>query len=165
MRPRLIAASRKIAAARLADGIVCELEKVNAFKMRVFEIRDPDGHTLWFGQSFDEPDKAAPRGLLEKIMPELLLSDVPAGVAHYRDVLGFKVNYEQAGLGVMDRDEVRLFLVARTARHKGIGAAYVYVHDADALCAELRKNGADVQGDPISQALGATRVSGAGPRG
>jgi uncharacterized glyoxalase superfamily protein PhnB len=30
----------------------------------------------------------------------------------------------------------------------------VYVHDADALYAELRAKGAGVQGDPVSQAWG-----------
>lgn len=142
------------AAVRQRGGRPSELENVNALQMRVFEIRDPDGHTLWFGQSFAEPDKPAPKGLLEKIMPELPLSDVAAGVTHYRDVLGFRVNYEQADLGVMDRDEVRLLLVARTERHKGIGSAYVYVNDADALCAEFRSKGARVQGDPVSQPWG-----------
>ena len=28
-------------------------------------------------------------------MPEFPLDDVPAGVAYYRDVLGFEVNYQQ----------------------------------------------------------------------
>jgi hypothetical protein len=31
--------------------------------------------------------------MLDQIMPELPLTDVPAGVAYYRDVLGFSVNY------------------------------------------------------------------------
>jgi len=142
------------AAARARRGKPSDLEKVNAIKMRVFEIRDPDGHTLWFGQSFHEPGKRAPRGLLEKALPEMPLSDVLAGVAHYRDVLGFRVNYQQADIGVMDRDDVRVILIARTERHKGIGSAYVYVHDADTLCAELRRSGANVQSDPISQPWG-----------
>ena len=54
----------------------------------------------------------------------------------------------------MDRDEVRLLLIARTERHKGIGSAYLYVHDADKLYAELRAKGANVQGEPISQPWG-----------
>ena len=40
----------------------------------------------------------------EKIMPEFPLADVAAGVAYYRDVLGFSVNYQQDGFAVMDRD-------------------------------------------------------------
>lgn len=50
--------------------------------------------------------------MLERIMPELPLHDVPAGVAHYRDVLGFSVNHQQHDLGVMDHDSVRLLLIA-----------------------------------------------------
>ena len=71
--------------------------------------------------------------MLQQIMPELPWSDVSAGVAHYRDVLGFRVNYQQHDIGVMDRDDVRVLLIARTERHKGIGSCYVYVDDADAL--------------------------------
>jgi uncharacterized glyoxalase superfamily protein PhnB len=92
--------------------------------------------------------------MLEKIMPELPLDDVPAGVAHYRDVLGFKINYQQDDIGVMDRDNVRVLLIARTERHKGIGSAYVYVADADSLHAELCAKGANVQGEPISRPWG-----------
>jgi uncharacterized glyoxalase superfamily protein PhnB len=95
-----------------------------------------------------------PWGGLEKIMPELPLADVSAGVAYYRDVLGFSVNYQQHDIGVMDRDAVRLLLIARTDRHTGIGSCYVYVHDADALHAELVACGALVQGEPISRPWG-----------
>ena len=139
---------------RTRGGTPGVLEHVNGIEMRVFEIRDPDGHTLWFGQSFAEPDRPTPPGLLEKIMPEFPLSDVRAGVDYYRDTLGFSVNYEQPDLAVMDRDDVRLLLVARTERHAGIGSAYVYVHDADALHHELRSRGARLQGDPVSQPWG-----------
>jgi catechol 2,3-dioxygenase-like lactoylglutathione lyase family enzyme len=136
-------------------GQPSELEKVNWVKMRMFEIKDPDAHTLWFGQSFQQPD--SPRSAeyqLEKIMPSLPLSDVPAGVAYYRDVLGFKVNYAQADIGVMDRDDVTILLIARTARHTGIGSCYVYIRDADALHAELMAKGANVQGEPVSHPWG-----------
>jgi uncharacterized glyoxalase superfamily protein PhnB len=92
--------------------------------------------------------------MLRSIMPELPLDDVPAGVAYYRDVLGFQVNYQQHDLGVMDRDAVRLLLIARTERHKGIASACVYVEDADALHAELRAKGANVQGEPVSHPWG-----------
>ena len=61
------------------------------------------------------------------------------------------MNYEQAHLGVMDRDRVRLLLVARTERHKGIGSAYVYVSSGDALYDELCKKGANVRGEPTCQ--------------
>jgi catechol 2,3-dioxygenase-like lactoylglutathione lyase family enzyme len=43
------------AAIRARGGAPSEPEKVNWIKMRMFEIRDPDGHTLWFGESYDKP--------------------------------------------------------------------------------------------------------------
>jgi uncharacterized glyoxalase superfamily protein PhnB len=92
--------------------------------------------------------------MLRKIMPELPLDDVPAGVAYYRDVLGFQVNHQQHDIGVMDRDRVRLLLIARTERHAGIGSCYVYVEDADTLHAELRAAGANVLDEPVSQPWG-----------
>ena len=98
-------------------------------------------------------DLTVPR-LLDQIMPELPLTDVPAGIAYYRDVLGFAVNYQQHDFGVMDRDSVRLLLIARSAQHTGIGSCYVYVRDADALHAELVVKGARVEGKPVSHPWG-----------
>jgi predicted enzyme related to lactoylglutathione lyase len=92
--------------------------------------------------------------MLEQIMPELPLTDVAAGVAHYRDVLGFTVNFQGHEIAVMDRDVVRILLIARTARHSGIGSCYVYVRHADDLHAELVAKGANVQGEPVSQPWG-----------
>ncbi|HEX6161548.1 MAG TPA: VOC family protein [Thermoanaerobaculia bacterium] len=92
--------------------------------------------------------------MLDQILPELPCDDVPTAVAHYRDVLGFTVNYEQHDIGVMDRDAVRLLLIARTVRHKGIGSCYVYVSDADALHEELVAKGANVQSEPVSRPWG-----------
>jgi uncharacterized glyoxalase superfamily protein PhnB len=129
-------------------------EDVNWIKMRMIEVRDPDGNTLWFGNGFGGPNKPTAQRLLRKVMPELPLGDVAAGVAHYRDVLGFEVNYQQGDLGVMDRDGMRLLLIERTARHTGIGSCSFYVTDADALHAELVAKGANVQGEPVSQPWG-----------
>lgn len=92
--------------------------------------------------------------MLEKIMPELPLSDVAAGLAHYRDVLGFTVNYAQHDICVMDRDSVRILLISRTEQHKGIGSCYVYVADADLLHSELASRGACLDGAPISRPWG-----------
>ena len=139
---------------QVRGGAPSQIEKVNWIKMRMFEIRDPDGHTLWFGQSYQEPTTPVPPPMLEKSLPELPLDDVPAGVAHYRDVLGFRINYAQHDLGVMDRDEVTVVLIARTAKHTGIGSCYVYVRDADALHAELVSQGANVLEQPVSYPWG-----------
>jgi predicted enzyme related to lactoylglutathione lyase len=142
------------AAIRRRGGEPSDLEKVNWIKMRMFQIRDPDEHTIWFGQSYHSESPARPRLMMRTVMPELPFDAVPAGVKHYRDVLGFSVNYEQHDIGVLDRDEVRVLLVARTPHHSGIGSAYFYVRDADALYAELLEKGADVQGETISQPWG-----------
>ena len=97
-----VAATYDILAARGAKPTVPE--DVNWIKMRMIEVRDPDGHTLWFGNGFGGPDKPQPQRMLRKVMPELPFTNVPAAVTHYRDVLGFEVNYAQHDLGVMDRD-------------------------------------------------------------
>jgi hypothetical protein len=69
--------------------------------------------------------------MLKKIMPELPLTDVPAGIAHYRDVLGFKVNYQQHYIGVMDRDAVRLLLM-RSPEQKQGAATHAHAPDRTA---------------------------------
>jgi len=94
-----------------------------------------------------------------KIMPELPVNDIPAAVAYYRDVLGFTINYAQHDIGVMDRDDVRVLLIARTAKHSGIGSAYVYVSDADSLHAELIVKDANVLGKPVSRPWGLREFS------
>lgn len=142
------------AAVRARGGRPSEIEKVNWIKMRMFEIRDPDGNTLWFGQSYHVPDSTPTPRMFQKALPELPLDDIPGGIAHYRDVLGFHVDYQDPNIGVMDRDAVTLLLIARTERHAGIGSAYVYVENADQLYAELRAKGADVQGEPVSHPWG-----------
>jgi hypothetical protein len=89
-----------------------------------------------------------------KIMPGLPMSDVPSGVAWYRDLLGFSVNYQQDDIGVIDRDKARILLIARTEKHTGIGSCYVYVNDADALYTEFRAKGVPVAKEPVSQPWG-----------
>ena len=136
-------------------GSASELERVNWIKMRMFQVQDPDGHTLWFGQSFAEPDRPKdPQRQLHEVLPMLPLSDVAAGIAHYQQALGFHINYAQADLGVMYRDDVTLLLIQRTAQYAGIGACEAYVTDADALHAELVGRGANVQGTPVSHPWG-----------
>jgi catechol 2,3-dioxygenase-like lactoylglutathione lyase family enzyme len=141
-------------AVRARGGAPSELEKANWIKMQVFEIRDPDGHTLWFAQSFQQPDAARPEPMLKEVLPELPHSNVKAGIAHYLDVLGFKINYARDDFGVLYRDEVTVLLIPRSDAHKGISSCYVYIQDADALYAELRANGANVQGEPVSHPWG-----------
>ena len=148
-----------------ARGIAAsELVKVNWVKMQMFEIRDPDGNTLWFGESYNKAHDSQ-TGMFRKALPRLPLTDVAAGVAYYRDVLGFHVNYQDANIGVMDRDEVTVLLVSRDEAHKGIGSAYFYIENADKLCAELRASGANVGDDPVSHPWGLRDFSVKDPEG
>jgi catechol 2,3-dioxygenase-like lactoylglutathione lyase family enzyme len=155
-------------AVRRRGGRPSDVAQVNWIKQSMFEIRDPDGHVLWFGRSFAGPegDRASERQpQVRKIMPELPLDDVAAGVTHYRDVLGFRVNYAQDNLGVMDRDKARVLLIARTPAHQGIGSACLYVENADAVYEELRSKGANVQGEPISRPWGLREFAVLDPEG
>lgn len=123
--------------------------------MQVFEIRDPDGHTIWFGQSYHQPDSGRPPGQLEKALPHLPCSDIAASVTHYCSALGFSINYQQHDLGVMDRDQITLLLIEPSAnRPAGSGSCSFYIEDADRLHAELSAKGARVQGPPVSQVWG-----------
>src|SRR5262245_40736249 len=147
------------AAVRRRGGEPSGLEKVNWIKMQMFQITDPDAHVIWFGQSYhaESPDRS--QSMMRTVMPELPMDDVPGGVRHYRDVLGFSVNYEQHDIGVLDRDATRLLLIARTPQHSGIGSASFYVRDVDRLYSELREKGANVQGEPVSQPWGLREFS------
>jgi catechol 2,3-dioxygenase-like lactoylglutathione lyase family enzyme len=148
-----VAGMREAVLAR--GGHPSNLEKFNGIKMRVFQLRDPDGHTLWFGQSFQGPDQPKdPARQLRQMLPELPLADVAAGIAYYQKVLGFRINYQQDDLGVMDRDDVTLLLIKRGDLHTGIGSCGAYVRDADALYAELVARGANLQGEPVSHPWG-----------
>lgn len=147
------------AAVRARGGTPSGIERVNWIKMAVFEIRDPDGNVLWFGQSYhkdqESPSRrgAQPVGL-RQTLPELPFDDVPAAIQYYRDVLGFRINYAQDDVGVMDRDAITILLIARTPEHKGIGSFGVYVSNADLLYAELMEKGAKVLGPPVSRPWG-----------
>jgi uncharacterized glyoxalase superfamily protein PhnB len=143
---------------RQRGGAPSDIEKVNWIKMRMFEIRDPDGNVLWFGESYHVPDspsrrKRQPHGL-RQALPELPFDDVPAAVSYYREVLGFRINYQQDDLGVMDRDAITVLLISRTEKHRGIGSFGVYVEDADALYEELQTKGANVEWPPVSHPWG-----------
>jgi predicted enzyme related to lactoylglutathione lyase len=140
-------------------GTASAIQNVNWIKMRMFEIRDPDGNVVWFGQSYhreqDSPSRrnAQPHGL-RQALPELPVDDVAAAVTYYREVLGFQINHQQEDLGVMDRDAITVLLRPRSGPLKGVGGFSVYVSDVDTLYAELRAKGTQVQGEPVSRPWG-----------
>jgi len=147
-----VAGLREVVLSR--GGEPTELEKVSWIKYRMFQLQDPDGHTLWFGQSFQEPDPApAPDRQIRKLLPELPVSDVAAAVTYYQKALGFEINYVQDDLGVMYRDDVTLLLIPRT-ENRSTGSCYAYIRDADALHAELVSRGANVLDEPVSMPWG-----------
>lgn len=139
-------------------GAPSPLEKANWLKMRLFELRDPDGHVIWFGQSYHvdtEPRHVqSGKGQLREMLPHLPLSDIPAGIVWYQQKLGFEINYSDQNIGVMFRDQVTLLLVTRTPQHSGIGSCGVYIGDADKLFSELTARGAKTLGEPVSQPWG-----------
>lgn len=158
-----VAATYDILAARGAKPTVPE--DVNWIKMRMIEVRDPDGNTLWFGNGFARPSVPPAHVQLRRVMPELPFTTVATAIIYYRDILGFDVNYHQHDLGVMDRDGQRLLLIARTQEHTGIGSCTFYVADADSLYAELAGKGARTQGEPVSQPWGLREFSVLDPEG
>lgn len=136
-----------------------EPERLNWIKMEVMELTDPDGHRLWFGKSFHENMPEAMHtpsgtGQMRQIMPVYPCSDVTTAVLYYQQVMGFGVNYQQDDLGVLDRDNVRLLLVAKTQHEPGPGSCCVYIRDADELYQELKTQGAELLGEPVSYPWG-----------
>jgi Uncharacterized protein conserved in bacteria len=130
------------------------LQKVNWIKMEMFEVRDPDGNVIWFGESFQQPTPVQPPPMLQQMLPHFPVEQVGDAVTYYCDVLGFKINYAQHDLGVMYRDKVTLLLIERPDTHKGIGSCTVYIENADQLYQELSSRGANALAPPVSRPWG-----------
>ena len=85
--------------------------------------------------------------------PVFVVQDVPQSVAHYRDVLGFRVEFtygEPTFYAGVERDRVLVHLQAarETKRAPGQSAIYVFVTGVDALYEELKARGARLLGAP-----------------
>jgi uncharacterized glyoxalase superfamily protein PhnB len=135
-------------------GKASALQKVNWIKMEMFEVRDPDGNVVWFGESFQQPTPAQPPPMLQEMLPHFPVDQVEPAVTYYCDVLGFRINYAQHDLGVMYRDNVTLLLIERPETHKGIGSCTVYIENADQLYQELASKGAKTLAPPVSRPWG-----------
>jgi uncharacterized glyoxalase superfamily protein PhnB len=88
-----------------------------------------------------------------------VVRDVRRSVEHYRDVLGFRVEFTYGDPGFyagLERDNVVLHLQAasETKRPPGHGAVYVFVSDVDALYRELSARGARTLNEPKDYAYG-----------
>jgi catechol 2,3-dioxygenase-like lactoylglutathione lyase family enzyme len=79
----------------------------------------------------------------------LVVRDIAASIAYYRDALGFAITFEygeQTFYVCLCRDEAALHLIAanETKRQPGEGALCIFVEDVDALHAELVARNAKV---------------------
>ncbi len=94
-------------------------------------------------------------------MPVLQVADVKRSAAFYCDKLGFQSHGtwgDGPDFAIVQRGRVT---IALDKSREGVTipvnqywAAYIYVEDVDALCAEMRGNGADIVRDPEDMAYG-----------
>ena len=85
--------------------------------------------------------------------PVLVVRDVLASVAHYRDVLGFRVEFtygEPVFYAGVERGNVLIHLQAasETKRQPGHGGINIFVTEVDALYQELKSRGARTLNEP-----------------
>ena len=83
----------------------------------------------------------------------LVVRDVPRSVEHYRDVLGFTVEFthgEPTFYAGVERDGVAIHLQAasESKRQPGHGGINIFVTDVDALYRELTARGARTLNEP-----------------
>jgi uncharacterized glyoxalase superfamily protein PhnB len=88
-----------------------------------------------------------------------VVQDVTKSVAHYSEVLRFKVGFvygDPIFYGGVERDEVTIHLQAAhaTERHVGQGAINIFVTEVDALYEELKACGARLLNLPQDRAYG-----------
>ncbi|MDR6305104.1 putative glyoxalase superfamily protein PhnB [Nitrobacter vulgaris] len=88
-----------------------------------------------------------------------VVQDVPKAVAHYRDVLGFKVGFtygDPVFYGGVERGDVTIHFQAanKTPRESGQGAVNVFVTEVDALHDELKSRGATIVHPPGDRPYG-----------
>ena len=88
-----------------------------------------------------------------------VVQDVLRSVEHYRDVLGFRVEFtygEPAFYAGVERDNVAIHLQAtsETKRKPGQGALNVFVTGVDALYQELKARGAGTTEEPADRPYG-----------
>jgi catechol 2,3-dioxygenase-like lactoylglutathione lyase family enzyme len=88
-----------------------------------------------------------------------LVQDVLRSVEHYRDVLGFRVEFtygEPTFYAGVERDSVAIHLQAasETKRQPGHGAINVFVTGVDALYQELKSRGARTTEEPADRPYG-----------
>lgn len=97
--------------------------------------------------------------LLRDAATLFVVRDVLRSVEHYRDVLGFRVEFtygEPTFYAGVERGNVAIHLQAssETKRQPGHGAINVFVTGVDALYQELKSRGARTQDEPTDRPYG-----------
>jgi uncharacterized glyoxalase superfamily protein PhnB len=94
-----------------------------------------------------------PPSTLRGAAPVFVVQDVRRSVEHYREVLGFRVEFlygDPPSYAGVERDSVLIHLQAANAtkRLPGQSSIYVFVTDVDALYTELQARGARIASEP-----------------
>ncbi|MBT3266129.1 hypothetical protein HN371_03195 [Candidatus Poribacteria bacterium] len=144
------------------------------YGMRELLVADPDAHHICFGGRISQQTDHNPtedtamsdtRAKLSHVAPVLLVSDVQASAAYYRDKLGFtyeKFWGEPPSFVMMNRDGLTIMLAqhshddgpgdtnpnARVTGHDDQWDAYIWVDDVNALFAEVKAAGAEIAKEP-----------------
>ncbi|MBV8520000.1 MAG: VOC family protein [Acidobacteria bacterium] len=98
---------------------------------------------------------------LVRSAPYVPVTDVEQAASHYESVLGFRRDYAAGSppqFAIVSRDGLAIMLrlvddtrIVPNERQGGTWDVFFWITGADALCAELRANGADVVYGPIVQ--------------
>jgi uncharacterized glyoxalase superfamily protein PhnB len=85
------------------------------------------------------------RTVLDTPVPELPVADVERAQQHYRDVLGFEVNwlYPDKSIGAVSRNDFAIFFRKRTSPFEP-AVHWIFAPDLDAAYHELRSSGANI---------------------
>ncbi len=91
--------------------------------------------------------------------PVFVVQDIASSVEHYRDVLGFRVEFtygQPAFYAGVERDHLLIHMQAasETKRPPGQSAVYAFVTDVDTLYRELKARGARMLGEPTDYPYG-----------
>ena len=85
------------------------------------------------------------RTVLASPVPELPVVDVERAQQHYRDVLGFEVNwlYPDKSIGAVSRNDFAIFFRKRTTPFEP-AVHWIFAPDLDATYDELKSSGANI---------------------
>jgi catechol 2,3-dioxygenase-like lactoylglutathione lyase family enzyme len=81
--------------------------------------------------------------------PIFCVASVRASIEYYRNVLGFRVNWDAGGFASVSRDRCCLFVCEEGQGHPGAWT-WIGVTDAEALAAEYRESGANIRHPPTN---------------